>query len=268
MGFKMIIQFNQSKINAVKEIIQSHDFSTFWGFTSKYKAFQDLNLEKDIKISILKKLSSENYRDVPNFNDFWLWCKKNHGMKLATQLARHIFPSDEKNYNWYINSMRNNSLHDGWSHIKARVYKKWCSIITEMQAIYATIEGISELNKNWQVIASSELDSFGIDFILETEFNVLPIQIKKDSFQKIISHKYNNKENLSEYNVNKKASSIIQKELDKNNIDKIVANGIILKYGLPKNGKPCYNYLSHYENGFFYFKNKELVFELEKVIKD
>ena len=33
-----------------------------------------------------------------------------------------------------------------------------------------------------------------------------------------ISHKYNNKENLSEFNVNKKASSLIQKELDKTKV--------------------------------------------------
>lgn len=255
----MLINLNNEKIKSHEVVIKSHDFKTFLGFTSQYRGFEIPNLDQTVKMSVLSRLSTANWREVPAFTSFWAWFRKKHGMHLAEQICSHMFPQDEKTRQHMINCMRNNKSHDWWNHIKARVYKMWCSILTEMQAVYAVLEGSKKNNLDWKVFASAELDSLGVDFVIITAHKAIPVQIKKDSFTKQINHKQNNKENFSRFDLTKKAHRLLSQCLEKEAIDVEIDECLLLKYGLPINGKPAYSYLSHYENNFVYFKPENLV---------
>jgi len=163
-------------------MLLAHPFQDYMGFTTMYRGFEVPNLEEDIKMSLLYKLSPSNSLEIPCFHDFWVWFRKNHGMKLATQMSKYLFPGEDPEGQKTINKMRNNKSHAFWNHIKARIYKKWCSIVTEAQCVYATVQGIEKESLNWKVLASAELDAVGIDFVIVNEEEVLPIQIKKNSY--------------------------------------------------------------------------------------
>ena len=97
----------------------------------------------------------------------------------------------------------------------------------------------------------------------------VPVQVKKDSFHQQISHKQNNKENLSRFEANKKSTKLIQEELSKEKLTEVtIENGILLKYALPKSGKAVYDYLGHFQNGFVYFNHINLVSELKELIEN
>ena len=263
----MIIELNAKKIAALENIIKTHDFSTYLGFTSMHRGFEVPNLDNEIKLSVLTKLSTENWREVPSFISFWKWFKTKHGTHMAKQISRHMFPKDEKFRTYMVNCMKNKISHDWWDHIKARVYKKWCSILTEMQAVYAVVYGSEKLSLNWHVLASAQLDAMGVDFVIIANGKAIPIQVKKDSFHQQIHHKQNNKENFSRFDMTKKALKLIQAELDKVKMGSVeIDKGLLLKYGLPKSGKMAYDYLGHFPNGFVYFDRIRLVQELELVI--
>ena len=264
----MIIELNADKISALENIIKTHDFSIFLGFTSSHRGFEVPNLDQDVKLSVLTRLSTENWRDVPCFTSFWKWFKTKHGTQLAKQISQHMFPKDERSRVYMVNCMRNNQSHDWWDHIKARVYKKWCSILTEMQAVYAVVNGSKDLELDWKVLASAQLDAMGVDFVIIAGDKAVPVQVKKDSFHQQISHKQNNKENFSRFEVNKKSTKLIQEELDKEKLNKVtITQAILLKYALPKSGKPAYDYLGHFQNGFVYFNHINLVVELNSLIQ-
>ena len=262
----MIIELNSSKIKALENVIKTHDFKTFLGFTSKFRGFEIPNLDNEVKMSVLRRLSTENWRDVPCFTSFWAWFRKKHGMQLATQICKHMFPENEKTCQSMINCMRNSTSHDWWNHIKARVYKKWCSILTEMQAVYAVVSGSKKLGLDWRVIASAPLDAMGVDFIIITKDSAIPVQIKKDSFHQQISHKQNNKENLSRFDITKKAMKLINEEIIKNKFQITVSESLLLKYALPNKDTPAYDYLGHFPNNFVYFDHKKLVEKLHEVL--
>lgn len=263
---EMIIELNKEKIKALEDVVKSHDFTIFLKFTSTFKGFEIPNLDNEVKMSVLRRLSAENWRDVPCFTEFWAWFRKKHGMHLATQICKHMFPEDTKTCQYMVNCMRASTSHDWWNHIKARVYKKWCSILTEMQAVYAVVEGCKKQKLNWKVAASAELDAMGVDFVIITKDEAIPVQIKKDSFHQQISHKQNSKENLSRFDITKKATALIQKEIAKNKLNVTVVEGLLLKYGLPQKGTPAYDYLAHYGNNFVYFDYKKLVAKLQSVL--
>jgi hypothetical protein len=218
----MFIYFNSEKIEDFTNVIFAQDFSQYRGMTSKYRAFEDPNLPDDIKMSVLKKLSVTNHLELPNFENFWVWIKRKHGTALSIMLAKFIAPNDGKMAAYLKNAMSHKTDHDLWLHIKARVYKKWCSIVTEMQCVYAVVEGVKKLNLNWEVIASPELDAIGIDFaiVINTENKKVfyPIQIKKDSFSVYAQQKHNAKENFDIVELKKKAIGIIEAEMKKLNI--------------------------------------------------
>lgn len=264
----MIIELDANKISALENIIKNHDFSIFLGFTSAHRGFEVPNLENDVKLSVLTRLSTENWRDVPCFTSFWKWFKTKHGTQLAKQICQHMFPKDEKTRSYMVNCMRNSQSHDWWDHIKARVYKKWCSILTEMQAVYAVVNGSQDLGLEWKVLASAQLDAMGVDFVIIAGDKAVPVQVKKDSFHQQISHKQNNKENFSRFETNKKSTKLIQEELNKEKLNHVsIENGILLKYALPKYGKAAYDYLGHFQNGFVYFNHINLVSELKDLIE-
>lgn len=263
----MIIKLNKEKIQSLENVIKSHDFKTFLGFTSTYRGFEGPNLDNTVKISLLKKLSTENWREVPCFVSFWEWFRKKHGMQLATQICTFMFPKDEKERQKNINRMRNCSNHDWWDHIKARVYKKWCSILTEMQAVYAVVVGAAQSKLFWDVVASSELDALGVDFVIVTDNCSYPIQIKKDSYQKASMHKQNTSENLSRFSITKKAEKLLEQELSKHYTSMPISQGILIKYALPQKNQPTYEYLNHFPNNFVYFDPKKLISHLTPIIK-
>lgn len=263
----MIIQLNKEKIQGLENVIKSHDFKTFLGFTSTFRGFEGPNLDNQVKMSLLKKLSTENWRDVPCFVSFWDWFRKKHGMQLATQICTFMYPKDEKERQKNINRMRNCSSHDWWDHIKARVYKKWCSILTEMQAVYAVVAGSSTAKLKWDVVASAELDALGVDFVVVTDQAAYPIQIKKDSYSKASMHKQNNCENLSRFSITKKAQKLLEEELNKHYDNMPIEQGILLKYALPHKNQPAYPYLNHFANNFVYFEPKKLIQNLTPIIK-
>jgi hypothetical protein len=257
----MQIKFNAEKIKDFTKMLDDHSFNEFRGFTSRYRGFEVPNLNEDVKMKILHKLSASNYLQIPSFKDFWVWFKKNHGMTLVGQMCEHLFPAPEdmRDRQKMINVVRNNRSHAFWMHIKARIYKKWCSIVTEAQCVYATLQGVMKNNLDWKVFASAELDAIGIDFVIANEFEVVPIQIKKDSFSFYAKHKKNGSENLMRFDLTKKAERILKREMEKNKVDMPIASGMLLKYGLMESGRLPYEYLSQYENGFVYFRGEKLV---------
>ena len=262
----MIIQLNSEKIIALEDIIKEHEFAKFLGFTAKFKGFEVCNFYKEIKMSVLSKLSPENWREVPDFKNFSAWFKKLHGTAASRQICKYMFPDDDKSAKYMQNCMRGNTNHDWWKHIEARLYKMWCSILTEMQAVYAVVSGAEAFGLNWKVIASAELDSYGVDFMIVTETSAIPVQIKKDSYHhQQAQGKQNGKENFSRFNVTKKALKSIEQELVKAKITVNVESGLLVKYGLFKKGVSPYEYLEQFGNGFVYFNSIKLVQSLNEI---
>lgn len=262
----MLIDFNEAKLAMFENVVFNQDFIQYRGMTTKYSAFEEPNLPHDIKMSILKKLSVTNHLNLPNFESFWLWTKKKHGTDLSIMLSKFISPEDEKFSTYLKNAMSRDSNHKLWLHIKARVYKKWCSIATEMQCVYAVVKGIKQKNIDWKIVASPELDAIGVDFAIimkkQDLLMIYPIQIKKDSYNVYAKNKLNNKENFEAVEIKKKALLVIKQELEKLKINAHINDLTILKYGLSKNGKMPYSYLKTSENGFVYYDNDILIEQL------
>jgi hypothetical protein len=61
--------------------------------------------------------------------------------------------------------------------LKARIYRTWASIITQIHAGYVAedVFGIGSIDMN------DELDHAGKDFIITYNFKIIPVQIKKES---------------------------------------------------------------------------------------
>jgi hypothetical protein len=256
----MQIKNNTEKVKEFSKMLLAHPFQDYRGFTSMYRGFEVPNLDEEVKMSLLHKLSASNHLQIPCFNDFWIWFRKNHGMKMAQKMCEHLFPEDtDPEYQKTLNKMRNRQTHPFWSHIKARIYKKWCSIATEAQCVYSAVSGIEKLNLNWKVFASAELDAVGIDFVVVNDLEVVPIQIKKNSYSNYAKNKKNTDENLARFSITQKAKKILKKEMDKNKINMEIGDGLLLKYGLCEGGKLPYEYLAQYHNGFVYFKDETLI---------
>ena len=179
-------------------------------------------------------------------------------------LFKFIAPKDDKLFNYLKNVMRNQRNNDLWMHIKARIYKKWCSIVTEMQCVYSLTEGINSLQKKWEIIVSPNLDAVGIDFVIVKENNeIYPFQIKKDSFNPYAQKKYNSKENFDKVELKKRALKELMTELDNNKIIGNIHDLIILKYGVTSNEEMPYSYLRKANNGFVYYDAKLLTEEID-----
>lgn len=265
----MKLQYNQEKIKNFSRVVFSQNFDQYYGMTNTYRAFEDQNLTQVIKASVLKKLSVTNHLNVPSFEEFWDWMRKKHGTDLSIMLAKFMFPKDEKSANYFKNTMRNNRNSELWMHIKARVYKKWCSIVTEMQCVYAVVKGVNEAKLNWDIIVSPELDAIGIDFVVvkkeENDNNIVyPIQIKKDSFSVYAQSKYNALENFDNVPIKKKALQELTKELEKQKLKAEIKDLTILKYGVTRTDDLPYDYLKRFKNGFVYYDSKLLVEALDK----
>lgn len=258
-GANMQIQYNQDKIKEFSKMLLAHPFHEYRGFTSMYRGFEVPNLNEEIKMKILHKLSPSNYLQIPCFKDFWDWFKKNHGMAMVAQMCEFLYPGNDPECQKTINRVRNNKNHAFWSHIKARIYKKWCSIVTEAQCVYSVVRGVKKANFDWKVFASAELDAIGIDFVIVNEHEVVPIQIKKNSFSAYARNKKNTDDNLSRYNLTKKAVKILSKEMEKNKIEQPIGQGLLLKYGLMEGGNLPFDYLEQFDNGFVYFNSQKLI---------
>lgn len=259
----MKVVYNQEKIDKFSEVVFSQNFTQYYGMTNTYKNFEDQNLTPLIKASVLKKLSVTNHLNVPSFEDFFDWIRKKHGTELSIILSRFIFPKDDKLFNYLKNSMRNDRNHELWMHVKARIYKKWCSIVTEMQCVYAIVQGVDNLDLDWDIIVSPELDSIGIDFVVvkyqDGENIAYPIQIKKDSFSVYAQKKYNALENFDKVTIKKKALAQLTQELNKQKITANIQDITILKYGVTSSADLPYEYLKRAPNGFVYYDADLLV---------
>ncbi len=262
----MKINYEKTKIDNFYKMLKSHPFDEYKGLTNKYKGFEIPNLTEDLKIQMLKKLNPANRLETPDFNSFWDWYRKNMGMKTAALFSKYLYPSMGKEYNGLINCMRNNKNHEFWEHIRARIYKKWCSIITETQCVYAILTHLEKSGKNWEISSSAELDGIGIDFVILTSV-AIPVQIKKISFSRIAQKKKNNDENFSKFTLSNRAQNVLNQELVKLGKDYKIDNGVLVKYGLKTNNEFPYSYLQEYENGFVYFDGEELVSQLEEIIR-
>lgn len=265
----MKIQYDKNKINNFHEIIKQHDFTSFLGLTNKYKLFEDPNLSEDMVLVLLEQLSPSNDGKVLSFNDFWSWYKKSLGKATVELLAKHMYPSKSRKYELVVSSMMKNHDDELWDHIRARVYKKWCSIMTETQCVYAMLEYIQENNKNWEIISSPKLDSKGVDFIIVAQ-SATPIQIKMLSHSKIAMSKKNNEPNLSLEELRKGSMAIVKQELKEVGYDEKlqIEKSILVKYGLKdRKGEFPYDYLKQHDNGFVYFDTNILMNHLSKHIE-
>lgn len=259
----MFINYNEEKIASFNEVVFNQNFMQYKGMTTKYRGFEQPNLPNDIVISVLKKLSPHNHLKLPNFEEFWSWIKNKHGTQLSIMLANFISPEDHDDAAYLKNKMRNKSDHQYWNHIKARIYKQWCSIVTEMQCAYAIVEGAKINGYQWQVISSAQLDCAGVDFMLVVnnvdEIKIYPFQIKKDSRSVYVQTKHNAKENFEQVEIKKKQKKSIEDQLKQLKLVGVLQPLTILKYALPKNNKLTYDYLAMSDNGFVYYDNNKLV---------
>lgn len=265
----MKIQYSKEKINNFHEIIKDHDFTSFLGLTKQYQLFEVPNLTKDMTLVLLEKLNPSNQGEILSFDDFWKWYKKNLGQETVEILAEHMYPSKSKNYEAIVKNMLSDHTDELWEHLRARVYKKWCSIMTETQCVYGMLEYIQANNKNWEIVSSPKLDSAGVDFIIVAK-TATPVQIKMLSHSKIAMSKKNNEPNLSLEEVKKGRMSIVQQELKGVGYDEslVVGKSVLVKYGLKdRQGNFPFDYLKQHDNGFVYFDADILMKHLAKHIE-
>lgn len=258
----MLIEHNEEKFASFNQVVFNQNLMQYKGMTTKYRAFEQPNLPNNIILSVLKKLSPQNHLQVPTFEQFWVWIKNKHGTELSMMLAHFFSPGDEEEAAYLKNQMRNKTEHQYWKHIKARIYKQWCSIVTEMQCVYAIVEAVQQKGYQWRVLSSAQLDCAGVDFILvidNEECKVYPFQIKKDSRSVYVQKKHNTKDNFEQVEIKKKQQKAIELELSQLKLKGIIQNLTILKYALPKNNKLTYDYLAMSENGFVYYDGLKLV---------
>lgn len=276
---KMLIAYNKSRDDYFSNMLKDHNFSNYLGLTHNYKGFEVPNLSKKAKISFLQKLNISNKDNLPSFENFWKWVITTHHEELAFQMASFLYPevvrySDKQIEDDKIaqerksihRQMVRDTNHPLWLHIKARMYKKWSSIMTEAQCTYALLTGIQVLNKDWKVLSSPLLDLVGIDVVLVTEKEVIPIQVKKDSTSMFTAHKKNNFNNYHRYNLPEYAQEEMLKEVKSLNLNIPIGRGLILKYDVQKTLEQSYKYLKKWNNGFVYFDATSLIRELEKNI--
>ncbi len=265
----MKIQYDKAKINNFHEIIKQHDFTSFLGLTGQYKLFEIPNLTKDMTLVLLEKLNPSNKGEILSFDDFWKWYKKNLGKETVELLAEHMYPSKSTCYEIIVSNMMSDHKDELWEHLRARVYKKWCSIMTETQCVYGMLEYIQANNKNWEIVSSPKLDSSGVDFIIVAQ-SATPVQIKMLSHSKIAMSKKNNEPNLSLEEVKKGRMTIVQQELkDVGYAENFqVGKSILVKYGLKdRQGNFPFDYLKQHDNGFVYFDANILMNHLSKHIE-
>lgn len=262
--------YSEENVKALKDVFENHSFEDYRQLTTTYKAAEAINLSNTTKLSMLKHLSIGK---VPtSFNKFWIWFKEKHGMEMAKQFCQFLFPVCEKTRQYMVNCMRNKKEHEFWNQIKSRVYKMWCSIVTETQCIFAVQKAINEKGLDWKIISSAELDSAGTDFVLVTGNKIVPIQIKKDTHSKYASNKKNTLENFSTFELKGKNKTIVNSYVNKLSIEKELTDVLLVKYDVPnssnwKNDTDApYEYLSKMKNGFVYFKGESLLNKLIKFV--
>ena len=120
-----------------------------------HKKEEKHNLQKEEKLELLKRLSIE--KESTSFTDFWVWFRKNCAMNFAKQFSKHLYPTDDAYAQRNYNQMRASKSHPFWNHIKARIYKMWCSIITEKQCIQSLYQYIQESKKDWKIYLHFQL---------------------------------------------------------------------------------------------------------------
>lgn len=274
----MLISYNKFRDEEFSTMLKSHEFSNYLGLTHNYKGFEVPNLSKKAKISFLQKLNITNKENLPSFENFWKWIVSNHSEELAFQMATFLYPEVTKYVDKMIpdhaidierknihKEMVRNANHPLWLHIKARMYKKWSSIMTEAQCTYALIAGVHNNSSNWSVLSSPYMDVMGIDLALVTQREVIPIQVKKDSTSMFTAHKKNNFNNYHRYDLPDYAREEILKEMKNNHLKVPLGKGMILKYDVQKTLEQSYPYLKKWTNGFVYFDSDLLFKELKKI---
>lgn len=264
----MKIPYEKKRIMAFSKMLLAHPFDELRGLTSSYRAFEEPDLSAVMKDSFLRKLSVANPLCLPSFTNFWEWVRKNHGMALVGQMCAFLFPGDDPEFKKMVNRVRANKEHAFWKHIKARVYKKWCSIMTEAQCVYAMLTGIEKAGLDWSILASAELDGVGIDFVLVTAHQAIPVQIKKDTYSRYAVTKKNSMENFGRFDIRGKAMATLKKHLKDAKFEGHIEQAMILKYGLKDRvtKKLPYSYLGEFSNGFVYFKSDAIVASIEEII--
>lgn len=277
----MLIQYNKHREEVFVNMLKSHQFANYFGLTHSFKGFEVPNLSKLAKIDFLKKLNISSPDNLPSFEDFWKWVLSNHATELSYQLAVFLYPEDGlfKECEDLRDSLNNERKithramlkdykHPLWMHIRARMYKKWSSIMTEAQCSYALLNGINEHNLNWKLFSSPLIDVFGVDMVIVTEKEAIPIQVKKDSTSIFSIHKENKCANFHRYNLNQFVKNEIIEVFKKEGVTKKLAPGMILKYDVNKNQNQSYPYLKKWDNGFVYFDGPLLVKELREYLKN
>lgn len=261
----MIITYNHSTIKNFAEMAWAHNFAAY-SHLFNFKGFEEPNLTDDIKEAFLMKLNTSNPDGIPSFETFWSWVENNYGVDLAKIMCDYNYSTKDE-ANRTLSTMMRNSKHESWVHIQARVYRKWCSIITEAQCTYAILRGIDKLNLNWKVISSPEMDGMGIDLAVVTPHQAVPIQIKKNTASKFSKDKDNSAENFSRKTLYSNAARVFKEQLK--NFNQPQKDILIVKYGLSDNktNQLPYDYLKTAPNNFVYFDGEKIVTSLEKHIQ-
>jgi hypothetical protein len=261
----MIITYNYSTIKNFADMAFAHNLAAY-SHLFNFKGFEGPNLTDDIKDAFLMKLNTSNPDGIPSFETFWAWVENNYGVDLAKIMCDYNYSTKDE-ANRVLSNMMHNPQNENWMHIKARVYRKWFSIMTEAQCTYAILRGIDKLNLNWKVISSPEMDGMGIDLAVVTSSQAVPIQIKKNTNSKYAKDKDNSAENFSRKPLFSQAARVLKEHLK--HFNQPQADILIVKYGLrdrATNQLP-YDYLKAAKNNFIYFDGEKIVQSLEKVIQ-
>lgn len=264
----MQITYDEEKFKNFYSMIQQHDFKEYQGLTSKYKAFEVPNLTKDMTLEMLQKLNPSTAGTIPTYQSFWKWYKKNLGEQTLDIFAKHLWPNKCDNFDALKKEMMENGKHEFWQHISARVYKKWCSIITESQCLYSIVEAVEKTDRKWRVITAPKMDVTGIDFAIIHANYITPFQIKKDTRSKIASGKQNSSENFSRSILGKYANIAMNGVISDLNLHETLTPSVLIKYDTKKSGELPYTYLREYDNGFVYFNGESLIDQLTNNIKE
>ena len=257
----MKIAYNYSTIKKFANMLFAHDFDAHEKIF-QFNKFLEPALNESIEDAFLTKLSISNPQGIACFEDFWIWVQKNYGEELSQQFCEYNF-SDKSQAHKHIFVMIENHKHIDWNHIKARAYKVWYSVLTQAQCSYAVLRGIDKAQKNWSVISSPELSSYGIDLAILTDTQAVPININKHIYA---NDKKEHIENLSRFKLGSRTLSVFKK-----NTARYVqkpADLLILNYEAKKimGENISYDYLQASRNNFIFFDGEKTLACVEKAI--
>jgi len=203
------------------------------------KMFENIDFDKSEKKHFLIEMDKYKFGSVMEFDDF---CdvfiaknKKSLRNKMVNAIAPNtdVFGEARKNVSNQL-IQPNAMMFFMWQHIRARIYRMWFSVLTEMHAAMGADLVSKGKGIEHSIVNHVDLDVVGIDFVVIRGDNAYPCQIKKESFSKVARGKDNSKENFARKTLNDRAivefNRVLNKVVEKK--DWIIHKSCVIKYGV------------------------------------